>query len=70
MAFGDDHTVWLEVMKHLKSNLDLYMVSQCNKKLNGIGWFSNSESVTLWFISSGPYVLIHKFWFISMDHKS
>lgn len=36
MAFGDDHTVWLEVMKHLKSNLDLYMVSQCNKKLNGI----------------------------------
>ena len=51
MAFGDDHTVWLEVMKHLKSNLDLYMVSQCNKKLNGIGWFSNSESVTLWFWS-------------------
>ena len=36
MDFGDDQTVWLEVMKHLNSNLDLYMVSQCNKKLNGL----------------------------------
>ena len=46
MAFEDDHTVWLEVMKHLKSNLDLYMVSQCNKKLNGLGWFSRPDFVT------------------------
>ena len=59
MAFGDDHTVWLEVMKHLKSNLDLYMVSQCNKKLNSLGWFSRSDFVSEWYNPGNSLYLVH-----------
>ena len=66
MAFGDDHTVWLEVMKHLKSNLDLYMVSQCNKKLNGLGWFSDMS----FSFSQVNLVIVHDSWTISKSDQA